>query len=196
MRHHTTSRILRSLAASPGSEVSVGNLMSAMGSRAHGIALILFALPETVPLPLPSLSTLLGVPLMLVAAHLVVAGGKSGLPARVRAAKIPTRLLRFLARYLAPALEFLELITRPRLAGVLRHERLLGVVCLYLSLVLLLPLPFVNFAPALCLVGIALGMIQRDGLLVLFGLGGTLLMTLSLGVAARWLADLIAGYFS
>lgn len=196
MHHHTTSGILRSLAASPKSEVSVAKLMSAMGSRAHGIALVLFALPETVPLPLPSLSTVLGLPLVLVAAHLVVAGENSGLPARVLTAKIPTRLLRFLARYLAPALEFLELVTRPRLTGVLHYQRLLGLVCLYLSIVLLLPLPFVNLPPALCLVGLALGMVQRDGLLVLLSLGGTLLMTLSLGLAARWLAELIAGYFS
>jgi len=196
MQDHTSSRILRALAASPESEVSIATIMSVMGSRAHGIAMILFALPDAVPLPLPSLSTVLGMPLVLVAAHLVVAGENSGLPARVRAAKIPTRLLRFLARYLAPALEFLELITRQRLTGVLRHERLLGVVCLYLALVLLLPLPFVNFAPALCLFGLALGMVQRDGLLVLLSLGGTLLMTLTLGVAARWLADFIAGYFN
>lgn len=196
MHDHTTSRILRSLAGSAKPEVSVGAMMTAMGSRAHGILLILLALPETLPLPLPSLSTVLGIPLVLVAAHLVVAGEGSGLPARVRAVKIPTRMLHVLVRYLAPALEFLELITRPRLTGLLTHQRLLGIVCLYLSIVLLLPLPFVNLAPALCLIGLALGMVQRDGLLVALSLAATLVMTLTLGVAARWLGDLIAGYFN
>jgi hypothetical protein len=170
--------------------------MAAMGSRAHGIALILFALPDTLPLPFPSLSAVLGVPLVLVAAHLVLAGEDSGLPERVLAAKIPTRMLHIVARYLAPVLEFLELITRPRLTKILRYERWLGVVCLFLAILLLLPLPFVNFAPALCLVGLALGMVQRDGLLVALSLAGTALLTLSLGVAARWLADVIAGFFA
>lgn len=196
MHDHTTSKILRSLAASKEDQVSVGALMAAMGSRAHGIALILLALPDTLPLPFPSLSTVLGVPLVLVAAHLVLAGEDSGLPERVLAAKMPTRVLHVLARCLAPVLEFLELITRPRLTKILRYERWLGLVCLFLAVLLLLPLPFVNFAPALCLVGLALGMVQRDGLLVMLSLAGTVLLTLALGAAARWLADVIAGFFA
>lgn len=167
--------------------------MEAMGSRAHGIALILFALPDTLPLPLPSLSAFLGVPLVVVAAHLVLFGEDSGLPERVLAARIPTRTLRVVTRYLAPVLEALEFITQPRLTAILRFERWLGLVCLLLAVLLLLPLPLVNFAPALCLVGIALGMVQRDGLLVIVSLLGTLLMTLSLGFVAGWLAGLLTG---
>jgi len=167
--------------------------MDAMGSRAHGIALILFALPDALPLPIPSLSTVLGVPMVLVASHLVLFGEASTLPERVLAAQIPTSTLRFVARYLAPVLEFLELVTRPRLGGILRYERWLGLVCLYLAMLLLLPLPFVNFAPALCLVGLALGMVQRDGLLVMLSLAGTVLMTVSVGVIATWVTDFLGG---
>jgi hypothetical protein len=196
VRNHTTSTILRSLASSPETAVPVRAVMAAMGSRAHGIALILFALPEALPLPLPSLSSVLGIPLVIVAAHLVLAGEDSGLPERVLSAKIPTRLLQVSARYLAPVLEFLELLTAPRLSEMLRYERLLGLVCLFLAVVLLLPLPFVNLPPALCLIGLALGMVQRDGVLVVLSLVGTLLLTLTLGVAARWLIDLVAGYLT
>ena len=187
-----TSKILRSLAASKDRAVEVRTVMAAMGSRAHGIALILFALPDTLPLPIPSFSAFLGFPMVLVAAHLVLAGEDSGLPERVLAAKIPTRMLRVLARYLAPVLEFLELVTRPRLTAILRYDRWFGLVCLYLSVVLLLPIPLVNFAPALCLVGLALGMVQRDGLLVILSLAGTVLTTLSLGFVAQWLTSLFA----
>jgi hypothetical protein len=189
MHEHPTSDVLKSLAASQDGAVEVRTVVTAMGSRAHGILLILFALPETVPLPFPSLSAFLGIPLVLVAAHLVVAGEGSRLPERVMSAKMPARLLHFLARYLAPVLEFLELATRPRLTAVLRYERWLGLVCLYLAVVLLLPIPLINLAPALCLVGVALGMVQRDGLLVILSLIGTVLMTLSLGFVARWLAS-------
>jgi hypothetical protein len=192
MRDLETSDILRQLAGSSESHVSVRDVLSAMGSRAHGIALILFSLPDAVPLPLPSLSLVLGFPLVLVAAHLVIAGEDSGLPERVLRSRISTSALKVVTRYMAPVLETLELVTRPRLTAILRYERLLGLVCLYLALVLLLPLPFVNFAPALCLVGLALGMVQRDGLVVLLSLIGTVLMTLSLGFAAQW----IAGFFS
>ena len=50
-----------------------------------------------------------------------------------------------------------------------------------------------NFAPALCLVGLALGMVQRDGFLVALSLAGTVLMTLSVGVIATWITDLVSG---
>jgi hypothetical protein len=190
---HPTSQILRRLAASSERFASVREVMGAMGSRAHGIALIIFALPDALPLPLPSLSTVLGIPLVFVAGHLVLAGEDSGLPERVLSARIPTSTLHFVARFLAPVLEALELVTRPRLVEILRYQRLLGIVCLYLSVLLLLPPPFVNFAPALCLVALALGMVQRDGLLVIASLVGTVLMSLSLAYAARWVVDWLTG---
>ncbi|MGH6924517.1 MAG: exopolysaccharide biosynthesis protein, partial [Propylenella sp.] len=109
----TASQVLRSLAASMEDTVAVGALMSAVGSRAHGIALIVFALPDAVPLPIPSLSTVLGVPLVLIAAHLVLFGEDAGLPDRILATAIPTSALRVGVRYVAPVLEAMELATRP-----------------------------------------------------------------------------------
>ena len=45
--------------------------------------------------------------------------------------------------------------------------------------------------PALCLVVTALGMVQRDGLLVAAGIAGTVLLTVSLGYFAQWIAGLL-----
>jgi len=189
--HATTSEILQSLAESDADSVSIGDVVAAMGLRVHGIALILFALPDAVPLPIPSLSMVLGFPLVVIAAHLLLFGEGSGLPQRALEAKVSSKALRVLARYGAPVLQALEFFSRPRLRAVLRYERWIGLVCLYLSILLLLPIPFVNFAPALCLVLIALGMVQRDGLLVAVGLAATAIMTVSIGFAAQWLAGLL-----
>ena len=100
--------------------------------------------------------------------------------------------MRTLARYLAPVLAAMEWATRPRLAAFVRHERWLGLICLFLAILLLLPLPFFNIAPALCLVAIALGMVHRDGLLVALGLVGTIVLAFSLGFAVRWMVNLFA----
>jgi hypothetical protein len=191
--HATTSEILRTLADSDEDSISVGDVVSAMGLRVHGIALILFALPDAAPLPIPSLSAVLGIPLVFIAAHLALFGEGSGLPQRALKAKVSGKVLRVLARFGAPVLQALEFFSRPRLRAVLRYERWIGLVCLYLSILLLLPIPFVNFAPALCLVLIALGMVQRDGLLTAIGLVATIVMTVSLGFAAQWLAGLFGG---
>jgi hypothetical protein len=42
----------------------------------------------------------------------------------------------------------------------------IGAVCLVLAVVIALPIPFGNMLPALCILGIAVGMLQRDGALV------------------------------
>jgi hypothetical protein len=192
-RERPTSEILESLAASSQPSVTVGDVFGAMRTRAHGIALILFALPEAVPLPIPSLSLVLGIPLVLVAAHLILFGEGSGLPRRATSAKIPTSGVRALARFAVPVLRTLEFMTTPRWRTIADHQRAIGVVCLYLSLVLLAPFPFVNFAPALCLIGIALGMVQRDGAVIAIGVAATIVLTVTIGFAADWMAGFIGG---
>jgi hypothetical protein len=190
-----TSTILSSLAASPQPSVPVSDIMAAMRTRAHGIGLILFAVPDAIPLPIPSLSAVLGVPLVLIAAHLVIFGEGSRLPRRVRAAKIPISVIRPMASWGVPLLRRLEFLARPRWHGLLRYERWIGLVCLYLATVLLLPIPFFNFLPALCLVAIALGMVQRDGMLVAVGLVATALLTFSLSLVMEWLGTFFSQHF-
>ena len=189
----TASRLIRDLASSNAGQVSLGALLTSLGSRAHGLALVLLALPDTLPLPIPSTSTVLGIPLVLIAAHLVLYGEGSKLPRRAEAIAVSPAVIRALARYAAPLLEALEKLSRPRWPRFVRNDRLLGLLCLYLSVLLLLPIPFLNAAPALCLIAIALGMIHRDGLMVAAGIVGTALVTLSLGFFAEWISSLLAG---
>jgi hypothetical protein len=46
----------------------------------------------------------------------------------------------------------------------------MGLACFVLSLILFLPIPFFNAAPAIALALIALGMIQRDGVVTAIGI--------------------------
>jgi hypothetical protein len=181
-----TSSIIRSLAGR-NEAIAVRDLLSMMGLRAHGFLILILALPDAVPLPVPSVSAIVGLPLVLVASHLVVFGENGGVPHRVSTAKIPKQLMQFLARYAAPVLQVLESLSRPRLHFMLKSDRAIGVVCLLLALMLLMPIPFLNFPPALCLAVIALGMVQRDGLLVLTGLAIAAFMAFALRFAADWL---------
>ncbi len=81
------------------------------------------------------------------------------------------------ARYLAPVFRWIEGVSRPRWLWLARRERLIGVVCLYLSLVLILPIPLLNSPPAACIAVVALGMIQRDGVFIVAGIVGGLIVT-------------------
>jgi hypothetical protein len=172
-----TSVILDSLAALNGEKVPFSAIVEAAGSRVHGLALLLFVIPEVPPLPLPSLSSILGIPLVIISVHLAVFGEGQLVPARVQSISIPRSALIAAARYLGPMLRWLEKLSRPRWLWLTRRERPIGGFCLYLSLILLLPIPLLNAAPAACLAAIALGMIQRDGVFIAIGMTGTVVMT-------------------
>lgn len=169
----------------PGRAVTIAETLEAVGPRAHGCALLVLALPDAVPLPIPSLSAVLAVPLLILTLHLAAFGGHRGLPARVGGIALPTRLVAMLRERVAPLLQRAERLSHPRWEPLAGHERLLALVCLYLAVILLLPLPFFNTPPALCLALLALGMVQRDGVLVVAGLAGTAMVTLALG----WIAE-------
>jgi hypothetical protein len=188
-----TSAVVKSLADADTERVGLGDLLKRAGSRAHGLALLLFVLPETIPLPTPSLSTILAVPLVLVSAHLALFGEDSRLPGPARRISVKASTIQRIASWVVPALERVEALSKPRLQGLVRHDRLLGVVCLALSIVLALPIPLANFAPAICLAAIAFGMLQRDGALVALGLLGTLGVAYSLYLAGDMIMGLFAG---
>ncbi len=187
-----TSKILRDLDTAGSRPIHLAAMLGAMGSRVHGMLLLLLALPDTFPMPVPSTSTVLGIPLVIIAGHLVLFGEGSKLPSRAERITVSPRIIRVLARYAAPMLEFVERLSRPRLTFLLRSDRALGLVCLYLSIILLLPIPFMNALPALCLVAVALGVIQRDGLIVAVGIAGTAAVTALLFFFADWVASAVA----
>lgn len=171
------SQILDTLAASHEERIPFRAIADAAGARVHGLALLVFVLPEVPPLPLPSASTILGVPLIIISAHLALFGEGSLLPTRLQTASMPHSVFVAAARYLAPVFRWIERASRPRWLWLARRERLLGLVCLYLSVILILPIPLLNSPPAACLAAVALGMIQRDGVFIAAGIAGGVIVT-------------------
>lgn len=190
-RSRPLSQVLRVLAATPAERISLRDVMAEVGPHAHGAAIFLLSLPEAMPLPVPSASAILGVPLVVIAAHLAIFGEGSGLPARIRGWAVPAETVRAVAARVAPVLGRAERMSHPRWHALAERERLIGAVSLFLSLTLLLPIPFMNMAPATCLALLAWGMIQRDGAFVLAGLIGTAALTLVLLVLAIWAVGLV-----
>jgi hypothetical protein len=190
---HRLTRVLAACAEQPGKSIPLAQLMQAFGGRAHAMAMLILVLPETIPLPTPSIAAVLGVPLMLIAGHLALFGEGRALPARVENFPVPVSLLQVLVRTLGRVLTWVETVSRPRWSELARQERLAGAACFYLSVILLLPLPFVNLVPALCLALIALGVVQRDGIAMAFGIAGATGLTAALAIIALELAALVTG---
>jgi hypothetical protein len=169
-----TSELLeRLLRAHPtGEPWTLGDRVAVLGDRAFGVLLLMFALPNLLPVPLPGMSAVLGLPLVLLAAQMLIGLSRPRLPARLARWCPEPRHADHVVAGARRLLSRLERFVRPRwpfLADDRRVRHLLGAVCLALALVLALPIPLGNLLPALALSLIALGLLERDGLVVAVG---------------------------
>ncbi|SMC43819.1 exopolysaccharide biosynthesis protein [Rhizobium sp. RU36D] len=164
------SEILDSIALDTARErVSVADIFSAMGDRAFGALILIFAIPNVFPTP-PGTSAVTGAPLVFLAAQLML-GQSPWLPkiianrsmTREDFASIVTRISPWLARG--------ERMLRPRLKFLVYPpvEYLTGLICLILAIVLTLPVPLGNILPALAICFFSFGILERDGVCILIG---------------------------
>jgi hypothetical protein len=152
-------------------------------------ALLLLALPQLMPIPL-GVSNLLALPVVAVAAQLAIGRREPWLPAWLLERRLHRETVRKACGRLVPPLRRSERLIRPRLPMVWSwwSVRVIGAGCLVLSLVALAPLPLTGWLPGWAIVLIALGLLERDGLVALAGLA---LGTLAIGVFAAAVAGLI-----
>lgn len=132
--------------------------------------MFVFAIPNVLPTP-PGTSAVLGAPLIFLAVQLTF-GRSPWLPAIISQRSMSREDFDALIRRIAPWLERAEKLLKPR-ASVLAMppmEYFVGLVCLLLSLVLVLPIPLGNMLPALAISLMALGLLERDGVWISSGL--------------------------
>jgi hypothetical protein len=167
-----TSSLLRDFVASQTEpRVTMGALRDALDDRGFGVLILIFALPNLVPVNIPLLSAVLGLPLVLLAAQLAYGRHKPWLPDWLARQSFPRLGFAAVVMHASPYLERAERLLRPRLPGLLSWtgERLIGVALLILALVLTAPIPLGNWLPAFAIIGLAL--VEKDGVAVLIGLG-------------------------
>ena len=191
------SAVLRDIGDQPEPQISVDELMERFGGRATGALLLIFGLICILPLP-PGGTTIFGAPLLLLAPQLAFGASAPWLPAALRRRTMSTAdLHRGLPKVLR-WLERLEAVSAPRLPFLFGPigDRLIGVVCTVLALVLILPIPLGNMLPAAAVCVLSLALVQRDGVLalvgyVLAGLSGTVLV-LAAGIISRGVQHIIS----
>lgn len=165
------SAMLQALALDESRErIAVSDLLAALGDRALAALLFVFAVPNVLPVP-PGTSAILGAPLIFLAAQLAF-GRRPWLPAVISRRTMTRTDFAAVVRRIVPWLARAERLLRPRAIGLALPpmEYLVGLVCLLLAVVLVLPVPLGNMLPALAISLLALGVLERDGLWILGGL--------------------------
>jgi len=151
--------------------MSLGEFVDALGERAFGIILFAMALPVSIPF-LYGVPQVMALPMMALSAQMLMGRGEPWLPARFKASRLEKRGLTRMATGGRKWFGWLEALARPRLTVLSgpTAERLVGGVFVIFCTSILIPLPATNTTPGIALAIAALGLLTRDGLLVIAGL--------------------------
>jgi hypothetical protein len=151
--------------------VQLTDIVDVLGERAYGILLLIFAIPNAIPNPVPGVTAILGLPLVLISAQMLLGRPKPWFPDIIGSRSIPTEDFRRFIRQADPHLKRTERMLKQRgaFAFTPSGERFLAVVVLAMAVVLTLPIPLANLLPALSICFVALALIEFDGLMAAIG---------------------------
>lgn len=153
--------------------VTLREVIYTLRGRAYLLLIILLVLPFIQPVPLPGLSTPLGLAIVLIALRLSL-GQRPWLPMKIQRITLPAGFFGKVMTFTERLIRFLESVLRPRwawLTGTTLLNQLHAIVVLVSAMILLLPLPipFSNVLPAWAIFLLACGLMERDGLFVFLG---------------------------
>lgn len=164
------SDTLERMGAHGGEKLHLGEIVEAFGERAFGAVMLLFAIVNMLPWP-PGGTTLTSAPLLFLSAELASGRDSLWLPRWLGRASVKRDRFRTLSGRLMKIIRFSEALSRPRLYFLTGRlgQGLIGLACLCLSAILVLPVFGGNLIPAVAIGFFSLGIMQRDGLAVLLG---------------------------
>ncbi|MCU0534133.1 MAG: exopolysaccharide biosynthesis protein [Hydrococcus sp. Prado102] len=169
---HTSKLLLDILQQHQEEKIALKDILQGMGDRAFGPALLICAIPEALPIPIVGVSAIIGIPLMLVSGQLFLGFKKVWLPKRIGNFSFERKFLEKAILTMLRYLKKIERVIKPRWQFMSSPiaNRLLGLLLLVLGVVIALPIPFGNFLPAIAIVIISLGTIEKDGLVIAIGI--------------------------
>lgn len=188
------SETLRKLGEKPPEgQTKISDLIEDFHENGIFITLIFFALPVAIPLPYPpGFTTVMGIPLVILSLQLLKGSQKVWLPQKVNRYEIKNTTLQMISNKAVPLLVKLERYVKPRFvfANSVYCEQFVGFINLISAILVALPIPLTNAVPALGITVMTLGLLNRDGLVIIAGLIVSIagcLIAIS-AVTASWVA--------
>lgn len=167
------SDVLKDVAASFAEDkISIKEINNALRERGFAILLLMFALPLTVPLPVPpGATTIASIPLLLFSSQMILGLSTPWLPKWIEKKSIKRTTLAFIVEKVSTPLQKIEKITCARLyfIVIIFSKKIFAIMSLICSISIALPIPLTNFIPAIGIVLMSFGIMNRDGLIVIIG---------------------------
>lgn len=177
--------------------ISLGQLTGLLGDRAFGLLVLIFALPNIIPM-IPGVSTVSGVVIAIVGLQMLIGRHEPWLPSAIADRTLPREQLSSMVDRTIGWIARLERIAKPRWSFMthgLMH-RVLGAMFVLLGAILALPLSWIgNFPPGVALVFLSVGLLEEDGVLVALGHAiGILATVLVLALVAALVAAVMVSF--
>lgn len=171
------SATLRGLLATPdgrpAAALLIGDIVDAVRDKGFGLLFIILSLPSALPVPAAGYSTPFGIIILVLGAQMLAGRTQPGLPRRARRLSLGPRMA---ARMLGAAESFfrrIEHLIRPRLSWVNTRggRACMALLVMLMALLMCLPIPSTNTAPAMVVFLVGVGLCENDGL---FAIGACL----------------------
>jgi len=167
--HIKTSALLaETLQTLEGTQVSIGTLLAQFQRRSYGGVMLILALLAMIP----GISVFAGIAMIVPAFQLFIGLPAPVFPNFIQQRKISIAGLQKWGMKISGWVERLENLVVPRwpmLSNKLA-QKLIGLIVLLLALVVAIPFPLSNFLPAIATICFALGLLERDGLMIMLAI--------------------------
>ena len=154
--------------------ISLSNFIGRFGTESFLVLIFILIAPNLIPFFSQfGIAEFTSGMVCLLAIQLMIGRELPWLPHKVVSKEIPCEKVSIIGRKLFPLLYKLDLITKSRLMALsdARLNRVYGLMIFILAFLIILPLPFFNYAPAVVIMAMVLGLLSRDGFLLLIGMG-------------------------
>jgi len=191
--------------------VTLRELLALLGEQGLLVFCGVLAAPFLLPVTVPGMSTVLGLPMLLIG-FAVMVSRVPWLPERLLNRSLPAATVRSVLQKVRGWAERFEHLVRPRLLGLTGGPAINvvnGVLVIVAVVLMMAPLPlvpFVNSLPALAIILLCFGMAERDGVVITLGyfmtlvsavyVGGLIFLVFYAGMRHEQALDLLRGWFS
>jgi hypothetical protein len=155
-------------------QLTLGEVEEELAEKGATALICFLCLPFLFPIPIPGISTMFGAAIIALTLK-IIAGEKAKLPEKWAQKNIPPELFSKIILKSVKIFVWMEKVSKTRLAFFSRGKGKIagGISMIIAAVALAVPIPpiipLTNTIPSISIFLIALGMVDEDGLLILFG---------------------------
>lgn len=170
-RYRSASSVLQDVVdKNTADTLTFHDIKLSLHERGFGLLMLIFSLP--IVLVPPGLTAIACVPVLLFSAQMLFASPAPWMPKWLGQKSIKRTTLANIILKASPYLSKIERLLKPRLyfASSKRGEQIIGLFGVFFSLSIAVPLPFTNMIPAIAIAIMSLGLLSKDGLVIILGM--------------------------